>query len=221
MATVKKVLIFVVPIMLWGVLFGLACQKKEDTEKAQKEPVTPMQSSTQESASLGKKQMSADTGRQFPKEMLEALQKMEPERVDSPQEKKESAPVSVPPDVQSKWKSVVIEVGNKQTGEQKDYVVDISKGLIIPGTKIRISVLTFLPDFSMSSKGITSLSNEPKNPAAKVVIYEDDNKIFEGWLFQKLPMIHSFEHEVYAIKLKGHKSVYVESRNILSGEPIC
>jgi hypothetical protein len=221
MATVKKVLILVVPVMLWVGLFGLGCQKKEYTEKAQKEPVAPIQPSTEESASSGKKQMFPDPKRQFPKEMMEALQKMEPEAIDSLQAKKKSAPVSVPPDVQSKWKSVVIEVTNKQTNEQKDYVVDISQGIIIPDTKMRIDVLTFLPDFSMSSKGITSLSNEPKNPAAKVIISEDGNKIFEGWLFQKLPMVHAFEHDVYAIKLKGENSVHVESRNILSGGLIC
>jgi len=207
MATVKKVLIFVVPVIVWGVLYGLGCQKKDDTQKAQKEQITPIRPSMEESGSLGKKQMPSDMVGKFPKEMLEAFQKSGHERADSPRVKKGHVPVSVPPDVQTKWKSVVIEVANKQTGEQKDYVVDISQGLIVPNTKIRVSVLTFLPDFSMSSKGITSLSNEPRNPAAEVVIYEDGNKIFEGWLFQKLPTLHPFEHKVYAIKLKGQKSV--------------
>ena len=206
MATLKKVLILVVPVIVWGVLFGLGCQKREDTEKAQKEPLTPIGPSMEESASLGKKQMPPDMKTQFPKKMLEALQKMQPERVDSPPAKRDRTPVSVPPDAQSKWKAVVIEVVNKQTNEKKDHVVDIDQSFTIPDTKIRIDVSTFLPDFSMSAKGITSLSNEPRNPAAKVVIYENGRNIFEGWLFKKLPMVHPFEHEVYAIKLKGQKS---------------
>lgn len=206
MTTVKKVLILVVPVIVWGVLSGLGCQKKEDTEKAQKEQLTPIRPSMDEPASLGNKQIPSDMEGKFPKEMLRALQKSGHEGVDSPREKKGRVPVSVPPDVHNKWKSVVIEVDDKQTGEQKDYVVDINKGFIIPNSKISISVLTFLPDFSMSSKEITSLSNEPRNPAAKVVVHEDGNKIYEGWLFQKLPTVHPFEHKAYAIKLKGQKS---------------
>jgi hypothetical protein len=150
--------------------------------------------------------MPSDIGGKFPKEMLEALEKSGHERAGSPRVKNGHMPVSVPPDVQAKWKSVVIEVANKQTNEKKDYVVDIEQSFIIPDTKIRMDVLTFLPDFSMSPKGITSLSNEPRNPAAKVVIYEDGNKIFESWLFQKLPTVHPFEHKVYDIKLKGQES---------------
>ena len=206
MAAVKKVLILVVLVIVWGVLYGLGCQKKDDTEKAQKDQVTPIRQSMEESASLGKKQMPSDIGDKFPKEMLEAMQKSGHERADSPRVKNGHVPVSVPPDVQSKWKSVVIEVANKQTNEKKDYVIDIKQSFIIPDTKIRLDVLTFLPDFSMSPKGITSLSNEPRNPAAKVVIYEDGTKIFESWLFQKLPTVHPFEHKVYAIKLKGQES---------------
>ena len=206
MDTLKKVQILVIPVILWGCLCGLGCQKKDDTETLQKEQVTPIRPSMEESGSLGKMQMPSDMSGKFPKAMLEALQKSGHKRADSPGVEKGHVPVSVPPDVQSKWKSVVIEVSNKLTDDKKDYVVDIKQSFIIPDTKIRMDVLTFLPDFSMSPKRIISLSNELRNPAAEVVIYEDGNKIFEGWLFQKLPTVHPFEHKVYAIKLKGQES---------------
>ncbi len=205
MATLRKALIVFVPVIVWVVLFGLGCQKKEDKEKAQKGPAAPIGPHVEKSASLDKKQMPPDMGGEYPKEMMEALQKMQPEKAALPRAKKDHVPVSVSPDVRSKWKAVVIEVANKQTNEQEDYVVDINKSFVIPNTKIKIDVLAFLPDFSMSPKGITSLSNEPKNPAVKVVIREDDKKIFESWLFQKLPTIHPFEHKVYGIKLRGQK----------------
>ena len=215
MATVKKVLILVVLVIVWGVLYNLGCQKKDDTEKANKEPVTSIGSSMGETASLEKKQIFPHKEKQFPKEMLEALQKSGHEAEDSSRLKKSDVPVTVPPDVQDKWKAVVIEVANKQTNEKKDYVIHIDKDFIIPDTSIRVKVLAFLPDFSMSSNGITSLSNEPRNPAAKVVIYEEGKKIFEGWLFKKLPTVHPFEHKVYAIRLddfvKTHNSDSQES----------
>jgi hypothetical protein len=197
----NKVLFFVVPVIIWGVLFGVGCKKKEDIEKAKKEPVTSIGPSMDESALLGKQQISPHMEKQFPKEMLEALQKSRHEADDSSRLKKRDMPVTVPPDVQGKWKAVVIEVANKQTNKQKDYVIHIDKDFIIPDTRIRIKVLAFLPDFSMSPNGITSLSNEPRNPAARVVIYEEGKEIFEGWLFKKRPMVHPFEHKVYAIRL--------------------
>ena len=206
MRILKKVLILVVPVIVWGILFGLGCQGKEEKKKAKKEPAAAIGPSTEARASLGKKQMPPDMGKRFPKEMLEALQKKRPERAVSQPAKKDHVSVSVPPDVQSKWKAVVIAVANKQTKEWKDYVVNINESFTIPDTKMKVDVLAFLPDFSMSPKGITSLSNEPGNPAARVAIHEDGKRIFEGWLFQKLPMVHPFEHKTYAIKLKGQES---------------
>lgn len=205
MAAVKKVLILVVPVIVLAVLFGAGCQKKEDADKAQKESVTPTGLSAEESASLEKRGMPPNMGKQFPKEMMEALEKSRQETVDSGPVEKADMSVTVPPDVQGKWKAVIIEVANKQMNEQKDYLVDINQDFIIPNTKIKIHVVTFLPDFSMSPKGITSLSNEPRNPAAKVVVYEDGKEIFGGWLFEKMPTVHPFEHDVYAIKLKDQK----------------
>ena len=52
MATLRKVLIVFVPVIVWGVLFGLGCQKKEEIEKAQKEPVTPVEPSKQEGGQI-------------------------------------------------------------------------------------------------------------------------------------------------------------------------
>lgn len=211
MRILKKVLILVVPVIVWGILFGLGCQGKEEKEKAKKEPVAAICPSMEERALSGKNQMPPDMGKQFPKEMLEALQKKRPERAVSPPTKKDRVPVSVPPDVQSKWKAVVIAVANKQTKQRKDYVVNINESFNISDTMMRVDVLAFLPDFCMSPKGITSLSNEPGNPAARVAVHENDKKIFEGWLFQKLPMVHPFEHETYAIELKGQESRYEEA----------
>ena len=205
MRIVKKVLILAIPVILWGICFGLGCQGKKEKEKAKKEPGAAIGPSAEVCPSSGKNQMPPDMGKQFPKEMLEALQKKRPERAVSPPIKKDHVPVSVPPDVQSKWKAVVIAVANKQTKERKDYVVNINESFTIPDSKMRVNVLSFLPDFSMSPEGITSLSNEPGNPAARVAIHEDGKRIFEGWLFQKMPMVHPFEHKTYAIKLKGQE----------------
>jgi len=56
----------------------------------------------------------------------------------------------------------------------------------------------------MSSQGIITLSDEPKNPAAQVAISEDGEVIFEGWLFKLYPEVHAFQHPRYTIILKNH-----------------
>ncbi len=198
MTMLRKALILIVLVMVWVFLFVSGCQEKEEVETAQNVPATPIE--------IGENQVPSNIGMEYPKEMLEAIQKSKGKTPESAPAKKGHAPLVVPADVQKKWKVVVIEVANKETNDQKDYMVDINKDFVIPDTNLKLNVLAFLPDFFMSAKVITSRSNELKNPAAKVVIYEDNTKIFEGWLFQKLPTIHPFEHKVFAIKLKDQKS---------------
>lgn len=202
MDTFKKIRILAVPLIAGGILLASGCQKKEDIKTAQEKPAMPSEPSMREPAPAGQEQMPPAMGKQFPKEMLEAIQKRE-QKPESKPVTKGHAPVVVPREVQGKWKAVVIAVVNKQTSTEKDYVVDINKDLAVPSSKIRIKVLNFLPDFSMSPQGITSLSNEPKNPAAQVAVYEGGKNIFEGWLFEKHPQIHPFQHKVYAIVLKN------------------
>ena len=119
MHRVKKMLIFLVLVIVWGVLYGLGCQKSNDTEKADKEPVTSVGPSMGETALLDREQISPHREKQFPKEMLEALQKSSDEADNSKHMKKTDVPVTIPPDVQGKWKSVVIEFTNKETNEKK------------------------------------------------------------------------------------------------------
>lgn len=114
------------------------------------------------------------------------------------------ARVVVPKEIESSWGAVVIEVTDKNKDETHKYVVNLRSDFPIPGTSLKIQVQKFLPDFSMSSGEITSISNEPRNPAAQVIISEDDKVIFESWLFKLYPEIHSFQHPRYAIVLKDH-----------------
>ena len=198
----KKIGMLAVPLVAGGILLASGCQKKEDIKTAQEKPATPSEPSMREPAPAGQEQMPPVMGKQFPKEMLEAIQRGE-QKPESKPVTKGHAPVVVPGQVQGKWKAVVIAVVNKQTNEKKDYVVGINKDFTLPNSKIKIKVLNFLPNFSMSPQGITSLSNESKNPAAQIIVYEDNKNVFEGWLFEKFPQVHPFQHKVYAIVLKN------------------
>jgi len=66
-----------------------------------------------------------------------------------------------------------------------------------------VKVLNFLPDFNMTDKEFTSVSNKPNQPAARVLITENGMEIWSNWLFSLQPGMHPFAHEKIGIKLVG------------------
>jgi hypothetical protein len=113
------------------------------------------------------------------------------------------AAVIVPEAVKKGWKAVVLQVIEKG-GATKDYKIPINGEMAIPGSSLTVKVESFLPDFKMTQQGITSLSNQPKNPAAKVRVVEGGKPVFNGWLFKMFPEAHPFEHPKYRMILKDY-----------------
>jgi hypothetical protein len=111
------------------------------------------------------------------------------------------AKVTVPDEVKKAWKAVIVEVA-EAGGATKDYKVTVPGEITIPGSGLRLKVESFLPDFKMTPGGITSLSNEPNNPAARVEVVEDGKTVFKGWLFKLYPEAHPFQHPKYRVVLK-------------------
>lgn len=109
--------------------------------------------------------------------------------------------VIVPEDVKGKWDSVKLEIVDKNTNNSQQVAIKLGSEYQIPNSNIKIKVGEFLPDFRMDGLTITSASNEPKNPAVRVTIYEGEKEIFKGWLYSKFPTIHPFQHERYKITL--------------------
>ena len=114
--------------------------------------------------------------------------------------KKESV-VIVPDSVKGKWKAVVVAVTDKTTNKEAQYTVTIGSTLAIPNSNLAIKVENFLPQFTMEGTTLTSLSNEPKNPAAQVRIMEGGKEIYKGWLFTLYPTAHAFQHSRYGFVL--------------------
>jgi hypothetical protein len=117
-------------------------------------------------------------------------------------QKRERA-VVVPKEVQAKWTAVKLMIADKAAKTSKEYTVAVGSDLTIPNTKMKISVLAFLPDFKMSDKEITSASSTPNNPAVQVLIQESSKEEWKGWLFSSHSNIHPFSHEQISIKLMG------------------
>ena len=111
--------------------------------------------------------------------------------------------VNVPDSVKGKWKGVVLVVEDKATKKATEYTVNLNSDLKLPNSDLKVSVGEFLPDFKMEGLSITSMSNEPNNPAVRIKVSEGGKEIFKGWLYQKFPTIHPFENPKYSLALKN------------------
>ena len=111
--------------------------------------------------------------------------------------------VQVPADVQSGWKSVVLEVRNRGTETSQDVAIEIGQSVVVEG--LEITVASFVPHFSMGGGTITSASNDTVNPAVRLTVKEADAEVFSGWLFSLYPEAHPFTHETYGIVLKDFR----------------
>jgi hypothetical protein len=124
-----------------------------------------------------------------------------------PQQQKMEHKVVVPAEVKEAWSAVKLVVNDKKSNKKQEFTLAIGKELTLPDSNLNIKVVHFLPDFKMMEQTITSASNDANNPSAGVIIYENGKQIFPSsgevaWLFSKVPAVHPFQHERFAVILK-------------------
>ncbi|MBI4848166.1 MAG: hypothetical protein HY808_06250 [Nitrospirae bacterium] len=118
--------------------------------------------------------------------------------------------VVVPPEVSAKWSGVKFIVEDRKENKKLELTAPVGSELKIPDSNLVVKVGPFLPDFKMNGPVITSASNEMTNPAVGVTVLENGSQIFPapggtakwGWLYQKFPAVHAFQHERFALALK-------------------
>lgn len=114
--------------------------------------------------------------------------------------KKETV-VKVPEIVAGKWKAVKIAVQDKSQSKETVYTVDVGGQLALPNSDLTLKVEAFLPHFIMEGATLTSQTNEPKNPAVQIKIFQADKEVFKGWLFTLYPTTHAFQNPKYSFSL--------------------
>jgi hypothetical protein len=109
--------------------------------------------------------------------------------------------VVVPDAVKGNWKAVKIEVEYKEKKAKKQYSVPLHSEFKVPDSDLVVKIGEFLPHFTMAADSITSSSNNPENPAARMEVLQNQKEIFHGWLFAKFPTVHPFQNDKYGITL--------------------
>jgi hypothetical protein len=113
------------------------------------------------------------------------------------------AKLVVPPEVTTAFSGVRIGWKDSQSG--KGGVVDVPLGgsAKIPESDLEIRSDVFLPSFSMTTEAITSTGIKEENPAARIAVVQDGKEVFVGWIFQRFPDVHPFQHPRFSLKLEG------------------
>lgn len=110
--------------------------------------------------------------------------------------------VVVPDSIKGKWRGARLVIEDKKAKSAKEFEVKLNSDFNVPGSSLVVKVGDFLPNFVMNGPTLTSISNDPGNPALKVTITDGGKEVFSGWLFSKYPQIHPFEHPQFGVTLK-------------------
>lgn len=112
-----------------------------------------------------------------------------------------NAEVSLDPAIADDWQAIRVRVVDLASGAESVHEIPLGGEAVLGDSGLTLKAVTFVPDFVMGEDGIGSRSAEPDNPAARVVIAEDGQPDYEGWLFGAMPGIHPYPHETYGVVL--------------------
>jgi hypothetical protein len=116
-----------------------------------------------------------------------------------------SAPtqLAVPPEAIAAFSG--IRIGWKDAQTSKEGVLEVPIGIPtpLPGSDLEVRADVYLPAFSMSASTITSTGTAEENPAARVAVTQAGKEIFTGWIFQRFPDVHPFQHPRFTLRLEG------------------
>ena len=109
--------------------------------------------------------------------------------------------IDLDPEIGAAWSGIRVHVVALDTKEGQIFEVALGGTVVLGDSGLTLTAATFVPDFVMGEKGITSRSAETHNPAARVLITEEGADDYEGWLFAAMPEIHPFPHDRYQVLL--------------------
>jgi hypothetical protein len=187
----KRLTVLFILLICFFLLFITGCDREKQDKPVPKAKENPFMFTPEKAGKIAQQEAAK------PEEPRSSAQPQSPHG-----DVKTSKKIVVPGDVKGKWHAVMLVIEDKVTGKSKDVQAKISSSIEMPGTGLKVNVGEFLPDFTMHGTKITSKSNEPRNPAVQVEVFEKGQGIFKGWLYSRFPDIHPFEHERYRLTLK-------------------
>lgn len=106
-------------------------------------------------------------------------------------------------EIKAMWKEVKLEVLDASSESKKVLTVEVGGTVPLEDTGFKLKLEAFVPDYAMFEDHIGSRSNEPKNAAIMVELFEGDKSVARGWVFKAFPDFNSYGHERFQLTLVG------------------
>jgi len=93
----------------------------------------------------------------------------------------------------------------------KDYretlTVKMGERFVLSDTEFSAEAVEFLPDFAINveKEEVISRSDEPNNPAVRIVVYQNDERVDEVWAFRGKGAPHFYRDSFLAFELLDYK----------------
>lgn len=112
-------------------------------------------------------------------------------------------PAEMLPEIESIYSGIKVVITNKKDNKKIATDVPFNKKTALGDSGLELEVSSYFTNFVMMNGMVVNRDMEEKNPAAKVVIYKNGIPVFDGWLFQLYPDMHSFEDSDWSILMNG------------------
>jgi hypothetical protein len=109
----------------------------------------------------------------------------------------------VPPMVGQMYSGIRVAWKDSSNGKSGTLEVPLGGSAPIPDSTLAVSTDVFLPAFTMSAQTISTNSLAEENPAARISVKDKGQEIFAGWIFNRFPDVHPFQHPRFSLKLEG------------------
>jgi hypothetical protein len=113
------------------------------------------------------------------------------------------ARLEVPVEVVKAFSGLKLKWKDNSIGQEGTLEVPMGKAVPIPGSDLSVRADAYLPAFTMTAEVITSTGVEEQNPASRITVIEKGKEIFTGWIFNRFPDVHPFQHPRFALFLEG------------------
>jgi len=109
----------------------------------------------------------------------------------------------VPPEVTAAYSAIRVQWKDSSSGQEGSLDVPIGGSAPLPDSSLEVRADVFLPAFTMNAEEITSTGIAMENPAARIAVIDQGSEVFSGWIFQRFPDVHPFQHPRFSLRLDG------------------
>ena len=104
-------------------------------------------------------------------------------------------------EVKARWNEVKMEVTDNGSKGKEVLTLKVGSTTNLKKQGFKLKVEALVPDYSISDNRIESRSNEPKNPAVLVELFEGDKSVAKGWIFKNFTDFNSYRDDRVGLQL--------------------